>query len=486
MPPRSPRDPHDPLSRYRGAPDDHRTVGRTVGRTTGRDAVGRSRGGPDAARRVRGATGQDDDAATRDRRTRTRLRTATRRRPGVGDYRRAADARLSRFRQATTLAVALTGLALLLGGAPDVPAQDTIAPGSTLVADSAARADSARADSLARAAAAAAEDTAGVAATTARSVQEATGTIRQLVRGFYRYAPKLLIALLLLMAAGLVARLVRPVLRRLLASFARAEAISALAVIALWLLALGAALSVLAGDARALLGSVGLFGLALSWALQAPIESFTGWLLNSFRGYYRIGDRILVGDVFGDVYRIDFLTTTVWEAGGPGKPVQGAQPTGALITFPNSEVLRANITNYSRDFPYVWDEITVGVSNESDLEYAISIVGGVVERLVGAQMVGPAEQYMQLLTESGLPLEVSPRPELYATPTDSWMDVTVRYLVPVRQRRHWASELQRALARELARPEHAGRIVGSYPVTRVELRDAGGVAERARGDERTP
>jgi hypothetical protein len=38
------------------------------------------------------------------------------------------------------------------------------------------------------------------------------------------------------------------------------------------LLALGMALSVIAGDARALVGSVGLAGLALPWALPAPIE----------------------------------------------------------------------------------------------------------------------------------------------------------------------------------------------------------------------
>ena len=69
---------------------------------------------------------------------------------------------------------------------------------------------------------------------------------------------------------------------------------------------------------------------------NGPRGSFTGWLLNSFRGYYQVGDRVAVGDVFGDVYRIDFLTTTVWEAGGADKPVQGAQPTGALVTFPDA------------------------------------------------------------------------------------------------------------------------------------------------------
>jgi hypothetical protein len=104
-----------------------------------------------------------------------------------------------------------------------------------------------------------------------------------------------------------------------------------------WLLGTGIAVSVLAGDIRAMLGSVGLVGLALSWALQTPIESFTGWLLNSFQGYYRVGDRVQVGDVFGDVYAIDFLSTTLWELGSAERPgaVHADQPTGRLITFPN-------------------------------------------------------------------------------------------------------------------------------------------------------
>jgi small-conductance mechanosensitive channel len=78
-------------------------------------------------------------------------------------------------------------------------------------------------------------------------------------------------------------RIVRFVLRRVLGHWERADAATAMAGVVIWLLAIGVALSVVAGDARALVGSVGLLGLALSWALQAPIESFAGWLLNSSR-----------------------------------------------------------------------------------------------------------------------------------------------------------------------------------------------------------
>src|SRR5690606_30786623 len=116
-------------------------------------------------------------------------------------------------------------------------------------------------------------------------------------------------------------------------------------------------------------------------------------LLNSLRGYYRVGDRIEVGDVFGDVYKIDVLTTTVWEAGGPGKSVGGAQATGAIITFPNWEVLRSNIVNYTREFPYVWDEITINVASDSDLAYTAEVLREVAHGLVGGVMQEPARQY---------------------------------------------------------------------------------------------
>jgi small-conductance mechanosensitive channel len=253
-----------------------------------------------------------------------------------------------------------------------------------------------------------------------------------------------------------------------LSSWERAEATSALAAILIWLLALGAALSVVAGDARALVGSIGLFGLALSWALQTPIESFTGWLLNSFRSYYRIGDRIGVGEVFGDVSRIDFLTTTVFEAGGPEKNVRAAQSTGALITFPNAEILRSNVTNYTRDFPYVYDELTVGVTHESDLRLAIDVVERTAMEVVGERMAAAAETYASMLERAHLAWDVATEPEVYVQARESWIDLIVRFVVPVREMRKWSTRLQLALHDALAEPEVARHVRTAYPRTQVE------------------
>lgn len=296
-------------------------------------------------------------------------------------------------------------------------------------------------------------------------------TLNELGTSFLAFLPRILLVVLLLVTAAVITRLAGAAFDRLLGRWERVVAIKALTRLVLFILAGVAALSVLTGSVRAVVGSVGLLGLAASWALQTPIESFTGWLLNSFRGYYRVGDRIAVGDVFGDVYRIDVLTTTVWEAGGPGKPVTAAQPTGALITFPNWEVLRSNIVNYSRDFPYVWDEVSINVANESDLAYTSRVLHDTARRVLGESMAAAVQQYQQLLAAERLAYEVEELPQVYLSSAESWTDCTVRYLVPVRSRRRWSSTLVLEVAKELERPEHRGRILPVYPRTEVKLQE---------------
>jgi small conductance mechanosensitive channel len=422
---------------------------RTDGGVSGARGRGRPRdGGRGGAPRPAGPAGRSTG--------RRPVSAGARRPPGrpasAAAYQRSAQQRLRRFRQGSILAVAMTGLFLLLVGAPaEAPAQDTIHAGDTIVVE------------------AAAETAADTAPEPARGAEEAARTARDMVLELTGMLPAILIAVGMLVVAAILVRAVHFVLRRLLRHWERADAATAMAGVLIWLLAIGIALSVVAGDARALLGSVGLLGLALSWALQAPIESFAGWLLNSFKGYYRVGDRIGVGEVFGDVYSIDFLNTTVWEAGGPDKPVQGAQPTGALITFPNSEVLRANLVNYTRGFPYVWDEVMVGITNESDLAYGMRLIEETARTVIGPSMAAPVASYRDMLEREGLGFDIADEPQVYVSQAESWIDITVRYLVNARERRKWSSNLLIAINTELTRPEHRGRVTAAYPVMRLDL-----------------
>ncbi len=353
------------------------------------------------------------------------------------------------FRQASALALALTAFLLLV---VDGDAE-------TVAGDDAEEVLGAQVEQVA-------EPGADLYTATA----EAVGSIHRVWQGFQASLPRLLIALTLLVIGWAVARGARWLARKVTNSWEKSDAISALAGIGVWLVAIGLATSVIAGDMRALLGSLGLLGLALSWALQTPIESFTAWLLNSFQGYYRVGDRVAVGEVFGDVVKIDFLTTTVWETGSPQRPgyVHAEQATGRVLTFPNSEVLTGTIVNLTRDFPYVWDELAVNVASESDLRHAMRVLEGVATELLGELMVGPATRYGELLRRAGLSEPVATRPQVFVSTAESWTDLWIRYLVPARERRKWKTELILRVGEALARPENAARVFPAYPRRQIQ------------------
>ncbi len=389
------------------------------------------------------------------------------------------DLSFKRLRQSSLVAIAVTGFLVLLltggeGGVAQEP-QPTTDPAVALP-DSLAIVPQVLPESLSNETdSAAAEDSIPVDA-----AEEATGTLRDFWIGFRDNFPKVLIAFGVLIAAWLLVRLLRGTLRRVLRRWEKADASAAVAGIVIWLVAAGIALSILVGDIRALAGSLGLVGLALSWALQTPIESFTGWLLNSFRGYYRVGDRIAVGELYGDVYRIDLLNTTIWEYGGKDHPpgwIDAEQPTGRLITFPNNEILAGAVINYTRDFPYVWDELTIATASDSELSYAMDVLERVARAVVGERMVEPARRYREILDRQSLGVAVSEQPEVYASTTELGVNLTIRYLVGAREKRIWKSRLVVAVNEELQREEHRGRIIGVVPRHKVQIVGKGGAEE---------
>ncbi|GHA66923.1 mechanosensitive ion channel family protein [Pontibacter akesuensis] len=414
--------------------------------------------------------------------TRKRVVSRTRKRRTPGSAVKGAENRLKNFRQASILAVAITGFIMLLFAPSEAGlAQDGgEAQLTELQEDSLALEDSAAfaaEDSMA-----AANDTTSISQASKASAGEAIGALQGLWRSFLYNLPKILIALGTLILAWLFVKLLKLVLQRTVGSWQKSSAIISLLSIAVWLLAIGVAISVVAGDIRALVGSLGLIGLALSWSLQTPIESFTGWLLNSFQGYYRVGDRVKVGEVFGDVYRIDFLTTTVWEIGGPYQPgfVQAEQPTGRMVTFPNNEILTGTVTNFTGDFPYVWDELTVAVANESDIPLTIKTLATVAENLLGNYMVDPAHKYELLLKRAGLEDKVHDKPQVYISLDDSWTNVIIRYLVGARERRKWKSELTLRIIEEVNKPEYLEKIIPVYPRQQVQFINPDGVPVEGR------
>lgn len=114
--------------------------------------------------------------------------------------------------------------------------------------------------------------------------------------------------------------------------------------------------------------SFGLISLILGFALQAPITSFISWLYIIFRHPYHVGDRIQLGNLYGDVLEIGYLDTIIQEFGGPY--LGNDRLSGRVIHFPNSLILKSEVINYSGQYqPFIWNETSIQIAYVSDLGF---------------------------------------------------------------------------------------------------------------------
>jgi len=114
--------------------------------------------------------------------------------------------------------------------------------------------------------------------------------------------------------------------------------------------------------------SFGLISLVLGFALQAPITSFIAWVYLVFRRSYLVGDRIQIKGFRGDVVEISYLDTSIVER--RGDYLGNDRKSGRIIRFPNSLILKEEITNYSGpQTPFIWNETPIQIAYTSDLQF---------------------------------------------------------------------------------------------------------------------
>ncbi|QSW99058.1 mechanosensitive ion channel family protein [Haloterrigena alkaliphila] len=207
--------------------------------------------------------------------------------------------------------------------------------------------------------------------------------------------------------------------------------------------------------------SLGIVGFAITFALQQPLFSLIGWIYIMVNRPYSVGDRVAIEGSKGDVVEVDFFVTTLWEING--ELVSSHQPSGRVITLPNSVVLSSHVHNYSfREFPHVWNELSIQVAYETDLEFARALMIEEASDYLGADMRRAIEQYRERLAETPVELEVRDRPSVNVVQEESWIDLRLRYLVHPRQGQRVRNELyERILERMNDNPDRV-----AFPVSR--------------------
>ncbi len=103
----------------------------------------------------------------------------------------------------------------------------------------------------------------------------------------------------------------------------------------------------------------GLLSVGIGFGLQNITSNFISGLILLFERPIKVGDRVTVGDIEGDVTSINMRATTIQSL------------DNISIIVPNSEFISSTVTNWSYGDPKIRLRIEVGVSYSSDLDTVI-------------------------------------------------------------------------------------------------------------------
>lgn len=218
---------------------------------------------------------------------------------------------------------------------------------------------------------------------------------------------------------------------------------------------------------------LGLLSAGIAIALADVFLNLAGWAYVVFRRPFRVGDRVQIGRDAGDVVDIRAFRFTILEI---GNWVDADQSTGRIIHVPNGRLFREPIANYTEGFHYIWHEIPLLVTFESDWHAAeallrealgeVAIPEDVARRTT--EQVSPSRDYRITYTEL--------RPNVYVSTRDSGVLLTGRILVEARRRRAVEDAVWRHILDAISQDESVDL---AYPTIRGYLPDI-----RDSGDDR--
>lgn len=175
---------------------------------------------------------------------------------------------------------------------------------------------------------------------------------------------------------------------------------------------------------------LGLVSAGIAISLKDPLTNMVGWAFILLRRPFRVGDRVQIGNHAGDVIDMRLFQFSLMEI---GNWVDADQSTGRIIHIPNGMIFTAPLSNYTYGFNFIWNEIPVVVTFESNWEKAKELLTDIAEKhnAKPEQMEGQRKAvdeeffiFYKHLTST-----------VYTRVVDHGVKLTIRYLCDPRQRR---------------------------------------------------
>jgi len=178
--------------------------------------------------------------------------------------------------------------------------------------------------------------------------------------------------------------------------------------------------------------AIGLLTAGITITLQELILSVAGSFYIFFVGVYKPGDRIEINNIKGDVIDIDSIYTTMMEI---GEWVSSDNYSGRIVKLSNAFVFKGPVYNYSKDFPFVWDEFNLPIRYGSDVELAKTIIVQIASESLSDYMTESMAQWSEVVNKYYIE-NAQVEPTLAITMTDNWIQFNLRYIVDYKKRRY--------------------------------------------------
>lgn len=201
--------------------------------------------------------------------------------------------------------------------------------------------------------------------------------------------------------------------------------------------------------------AAGLVAAGLAFALQRVVTAFAGYIVILRGKTFTVGDRISMGEIRGDVLELNFFQTVIMEMGQPPEGdssspawIEARQYTGRIVRVSNAAVFEKPVYNYTREFPYIWEEIRLPVPYNADHERAENILLEAAHKYT-TNYLDLSEEALRALERRFVMKRSELKPQIFWRLTDNWLEVTVRFIVPDTGIRQIKSDMSRFILSEL-------------------------------------
>ncbi len=205
---------------------------------------------------------------------------------------------------------------------------------------------------------------------------------------------------------------------------------------------------------------ISVMAAGLVVALGDVFLSIAGWFLLLVRRPFEAGDRVQIGDVKGDVIDIRLFQTSLLEI---GNWIKEDQSTGRVVHISNSALFKGPVFNYTRGFEFLWDEIKMVVTFETNwrraeeimLRHAKKEAERVSEEM--ARLIKKMAERYYIFYEKLTPI-------VYIKVVDNGIELSLRYLTEAKKRRYYYDSLNRLILDDFSKEDDVNF---AYPTYRL-------------------